>query len=115
MAALKAQREADQSASRKRRAEEIERLRGEEEARVAAVEECASGLEHRLDSERRVYTERLRQLEEEKVEQKRAAERENERRVTGLLEEASRLADRVSELEAAAGFSASEDDTPRPD
>ena len=92
IAALKAQREADNSTLRERHSEELEKVRrdledrltaGEErhESEVASLREQIEGLRARRNAESRLYGERLSDLERGKVVEKGAAEKEMERRL----------------------------------
>jgi chromosome segregation ATPase len=79
-----------------------DRLAAEEErhrSQVAALEEQLEGIRMRQESEARLYGERLKELEQEKATDKKAAEEELERRLAEAEEEKSRLEYRIAELE----------------
>lgn len=88
--AMKAQKDADVNTLQEQHAEEISLLK-----------ERLGSLRSRQESETRLYEERLKELEREKVAQKGATEEELERRLAERDEEHSHLEDRVAELQDA--------------
>lgn len=110
--ALQAQREADNRALRARHAEEIsalrrdyeEKLAGEDERRRSetwALEERLHEAGIRLETERRVYGARIKELEASRLAEKAALEKDNELAVERLRAEISARQDRIEELEEA--------------
>lgn len=110
LASLKAQKDADNRALQERYTRELSRLRQEQEERFIQSEERrkaeARNFEERLrgahlqrESELRIYNERLKELEDEKLQYKRAAEEEFDRRVARYTAEISHLEDRLATLE----------------
>ena len=87
---MKAQKDADINTLQERHAEKI-----------SLLEERLENLGSRQETEMRLYEERLKELEREKVAQKGANEEVLERRVAEREEERSRLEDRVAELQEA--------------
>lgn len=112
ISALNAQREADNYTLREQHTTELEKVRRPLEARLAAeeerrksqvvaLEERLEGMQARHESEARLYVERLKELEHEKVVDKGTAEQELERRLAEAEEERTRLEDRIGELQDA--------------
>jgi chromosome segregation ATPase len=110
IAALQAQREADNKALMARHAEAIASLRREYEERLATEDERrkaeAWGLEERLnglriqgETEVETYKARLVELEAERLSHKREAQEDLERASRGFGEEIARLESRIAELE----------------
>ncbi|QIN82762.1 hypothetical protein GBA63_08960 [Rubrobacter tropicus] len=110
--ALRAQREADNRALRARHAEEIsalrrdyeEKLAGEDERRRSetwALEERLHEAGLRLETERRVYGARMKELEASRLAEKAALEKDHELAVDHLRAEISAKEDRIEELEEA--------------
>lgn len=110
--ALQAQREADNRALRASHAEEISALRrGNEEMLLAedgrrkseawALEERLHEADLRLETERRVYGARMKELETTRLSEKAALEWEQETAVERLRAEISTNEDRITELEEA--------------
>lgn len=112
--ALQAQREADNRALRARHAEEMSALRRDYEEKLAEKDERrrseTSALEERLheagirlETERRVYGARFKELEASRLAEKAALEADNELAVGRLRAEISTREDRIVELEDALG------------
>ncbi len=112
IAALKAQREADNNSWRELHAGELAKVRNdlekrlaiEEERRkseVATLEERLEGMGARRESETRLYGERLAELERRRLAEREATEKEFERRLIVVEEEKARLDDRLAELQDA--------------
>lgn len=108
--ALQAQREADNRALRARHAEEISVLRREYEERLAAedgrrksetwaLEERLNEADIRLETERRAYGARMKELETTRLSEKAALERDQELAAERLRAEISAKEDRIIELE----------------
>lgn len=109
ISALQAQREADNQALRARQEEEVARLRREYEERLAAederrksetwaLEERVAGQKARSESETRVYTARLKELEDYRLAHQAETEANLERVVQRFGEEISDLESRVAAL-----------------
>lgn len=112
LTSLKAQKDADNRALQERYTRELSRLRQEQEERFTQSEERRKAerrnLEERLrgahlqrEAELRIYNERLKELEGEKLRHKRTAEAEFDRRVERYTAEISSLEDRLAKLEDA--------------
>jgi chromosome segregation ATPase len=112
VAALQAQREADNRALRARHEEETARLRREHEERLAAQDERRKAetwaLEERLreaavqrEIEMRAYTARLTELEAARLSQKSSSQEDLERVVERFGAEISDFENRITELEGA--------------
>jgi DNA repair exonuclease SbcCD ATPase subunit len=112
VAAIQAQREADNRALRARHEEETARLGREHEERLAAEDERRReqtwALEERLreaavqrETEMRAYTARIKQLEEIRLSQKSSSQEDLERVVERFGAEISDFENRVTELEGA--------------
>ncbi|MDQ4106871.1 MAG: hypothetical protein M3157_06845, partial [Actinomycetota bacterium] len=112
IAALKAQREADNNSLKERHTGELaqvrrtleQRLAAEEERRrteTAALEERLQGLRTQRESEARLYRERLEELERERVADKATLEEGFEERLAQVEREKARLEDRIAELQDA--------------
>lgn len=112
--ALQAQREADNRALRARHAEEIAVVRREHEERLAAedgrrksetwaLEERLNETDIRLETERRSYAARFKELETSRLAEKAALERDQELAKERLLAEISAREDRIVELEELLG------------
>ncbi|MCA1688816.1 MAG: hypothetical protein LC714_09605, partial [Actinobacteria bacterium] len=112
VAALKAQREADNKALMARHAEELATVRREYEERLAAaderrksetwaLEERLEGLKIQRETEARTYNARLLELESARLTREREAEEDLERAARGFGEEIAHLENRVAELEDA--------------
>ncbi len=112
--ALQAQREADNRALRTRHAEEISVVRREYEERLAAedgrrksetwaLEERLNETDIRLETERRSYGARFKELETSRLAEKAALERDQELAKERLLAEISAREDRIVELEELLG------------
>jgi chromosome segregation ATPase len=110
IAALQAQREADNRALMARHAEEVAILRREYEERLATEDERRKsetwGLEERLnglriqrETELETYRARLVELESERLSHKREAQEDLERAARGFGEEVARMESRIAELE----------------
>jgi hypothetical protein len=112
VAAIQAQREADNRALRARHEEDTARLGREHEERLAAEDERRKAetwaLEERLreaavqrETEMRAYTARIKQLEEIRLSQKSSSQEDLERVVERFGAEISDYENRVTELEGA--------------
>jgi chromosome segregation ATPase len=112
VAALKAQREADNRSWSERHSRELEQVRRDLEERLAAgeerhkseiadLQERAEGLRTRRDSEYRLYGERLADLERGRAVEKGTAEKELEQRLANSEAERARLEDRIAEFQDA--------------
>ncbi|HEX6708887.1 MAG TPA: hypothetical protein VF068_01025 [Rubrobacter sp.] len=110
VAAIQAQREADNRALRTRHAEETARLRREHQERLAAEDERRKSetwaLDERLreatvqrETEVRAYTARLKELEAARLTQKSSAEEDLERVIERFGAEISDYENRITELE----------------
>ncbi len=112
VAAIQAQREADNRALRARHEEETARLRREHETRLAADDERRKSetwaLDERLreaalqrETEMRAYTARLTELEAARLSQKSSSQEDLEQVVERFGAEISELENRITELEGA--------------
>jgi chromosome segregation ATPase len=112
VAAIQAQREADNRALRARHEEETARLRREHEERLAAEDERRKSetwaLDERLreaavqrETEMRAYTARLTELEAARLSQKSSSQEDLERVVERFGAEISDFENRITELEGA--------------
>ena len=110
IAALQAQREADNRALMARHAEEVATLRREYEERLAtederrksetwALEEHLNGLRLQRETEMETYKARLVELEAERLAHRREAQEDLERAARGFGEEVARMESRIAELE----------------